>query len=141
MSRRQSRELALQALFSIDCTGGSAQDVLRKVADMQDEEVPEKVLEYAVVLVEGTLADLKKIDGTISELARDWKIERMGGVDRNITRMAIFEMRSGADDVPPKAAVNEAVELAKLYGTEESSRFINGILGTIIRAENKSEAP
>lgn len=128
-------------MFHIDYTGGTGPAVLQSVIEMQDEEVHEKVVEYAAHLVEGTLADLKSIDATISELARDWKLDRMGGVDRNITRMAIYEMRCGADDVPPKAAVNEALELAKLFGTEESSRFINGILGTVLRAGPRSDAP
>ena len=69
----------------------------------------------------------------ISELAHDWKLERMGGVDRAATRMAIYEIKFGESRIPPRAAVNEAVELAKHYGSEESGRFVNGILGSLVR--------
>ena len=135
MSRRRARELALQVLFHIDFTGGDPREVMNAVYAMQEEEIPESVSEYVEWVVLGTLARQDEIDLLISELARDWKLERMGGVDRAATRMAIFEIKYGQGKVPPRAAVNEAVELAKHYGSDESGRFVNGILGSLVRGE------
>lgn len=134
MSRRKARELALQVLFHIDFTGGLPREIIPAVYAMQETEVPDAVNEYVEWVVDGTLAHREEIDRLISGLAHEWKLERMGGVDRAITRMAIFEIKYGLERVPPKAAVNEAVELAKYFGSEESGRFVNGILGTLIRS-------
>ena len=133
MSRRKARELALQVLFHIDFTGGDSRQVIAAVYAMQEDEVPESVNEYVEWVVSGTLAKQAEIDQLISELAHDWKLERMGGVDRAATRMAIFEIKYGDGKVPPRAAVNEAVELAKHYGSDESGRFVNGVLGSLVR--------
>ncbi len=133
MSRRKARELALQVLFHIDFTGGDPRDVIRSVYGMQEEEIPDSVNDYVEWVVKGTLERKEEIDLIISELAHDWKLERMGGVDRAVTRMAIFEIKFGDGQVPPRAAVNEAVELAKHYGSDESGRFVNGILGSLVR--------
>ena len=103
------------------------------VYGMQEEEIPESVNDYVKWVVAGTLSRKDEIDLLISELARDWKLERMGGVDRAVTRMAIYEIKFGEDKVPPRAAVNEAVELAKHFGSDESGRFVNGILGSLVR--------
>ena len=133
MSRRKARELALQVLFHLDFTGGDFRQVMAAVYAMQDEEVPESVVEYVEWVVAGTLDKQAEIDKQISELARDWTLERMGGVDRAATRMAIFEIKYGEGKVPPRAAVNEAVELAKHYGSDESGKFVNGVLGSLVR--------
>ena len=133
MSRRKARELALQVLFHIDFTGGDPAEVMAAVYGMQEEEIPESVNDYVKWVVAGTLSRKDEIDLLITELARDWKLERMGGVDRAVTRMAIYEIKFGEDKVPPRAAVNEAVELAKHFGSDESGRFVNGILGSLVR--------
>ena len=133
MSRRKARELALQVLFHIDFTGGDPAEVMASVYGMQEEEIPESVNDYVKWVVTGTLSRKDEIDLLISELARDWKLERMGGVDRAVTRMAIYEIKFGEDKVPPRASVNEAVELAKHFGSDESGRFVNGILGSLVR--------
>ena len=133
MSRRKAREIALQVLFHIDFTGGSPEEIIPAVYSMQEIEFSESVNEYVEWIVAGTLAHREEIDRQISELAKDWKLERMGGVDRAITRMAIFEIKYGEEKVPPRAAVNEAVELAKHFGSDESGRFVNGILGSLVR--------
>ncbi len=133
MSRRKARELALQVLFHIDFTGGDPAEVTAAVYGMQEEEIPESVNDYVKWVVTGTLSRKDEIDLLITELARDWKLERMGGVDRAVTRMAIYEIKFGEDKVPPRAAVNEAVELAKHFGSDESGRFVNGILGSLVR--------
>ena len=133
MSRRKAREFALQVLFHIDFTGGSPEEIIPAVYSMQEIEFSESVNDYVEWIVAGTLAHRDEIDRQISELAKDWKLERMGGVDRAITRMAIFEIKYGEEKVPPRAAVNEAVELAKHFGSDESGRFVNGILGSLVR--------
>ena len=133
MSRRRARELALQVLFHLDYTGGPTKEVIQSVYAMQENEIPESVNDYVEWVVIGTLEHRDEIDHLISDLARDWKLERMGGVDRAVTRMAIFEIKYGENRVPPRAAVNEAVELAKTFGSDESSRFVNGILGSLVR--------
>ena len=133
MSRRKARKLTLQVLFHIDFTGGDPAEVMASVYGMQEEEIPESVNDYVKWVVTGTLSRKDEIDLLISELARDWKLERMGGVDRAVTRMAIYEIKFGEDKVPPRAAVNEAVELAKHFGSDESGRFVNGILGSLVR--------
>ena len=133
MSRRRARELALQILFHLDFTGGSPREVTAAVYAMQDEEIPESVSEYVEWVVMGTMEHKEEIDLMISELARDWKLDRMGGVDRAATRMAVFEIKFGDGKVPPRAAVNEAVDLANHYGSDESGRFVNGILGSLVR--------
>ena len=133
MSRRKAREIALQVLFHIDFTGGSPQEIIPAVYAMQEIEFSESVDDYVKWIVAGTLAHRDEIDQQISELAKDWKLERMGGVDRAITRMAVFEIKYGEDKVPPRAAVNEAVELAKHFGSDESGRFVNGSLGSLVR--------
>ena len=88
MSRRKAREIALQVLFHIDFTGGSPEEIIPAVYSMQEIEFSESVNEYVEWIVAGTLAHRDEIDRQISELAKDWKLERMGGVDRAITRMA-----------------------------------------------------
>ena len=123
----------MQVLFHIDFTGGSPEEIIPAVYSMQEIEFSESVNEYVEWIVAGTLAHRDEIDRQISELAKDWKLERMGGVDRAITRMAIFEIKYGEEKVPPRAAVNEAVELAKHFGSDESGRFVNGILGSLVR--------
>ncbi len=130
MSRRLARELALKVLFQVDLVGGDAQQVLRYLVD-EDRPLPE-VESFARELVLGTLAHRQEIDAQIARYARDWRLERLAVVDRNILRMAIFELLH-RQDVPASVAINEAVDLAKIYGESESGRFVNGILGQLAR--------
>lgn len=133
MSRRKAREMAVQALFQLDFnTGVTTEEALNSVLH-EREDTNETTRLYARSLVEGTQQNLAAIDEYISELSREWKIDRMAGVDRNIARMAVYEMKYGQECIDPGVAINEAVELAKTFGTEDSSRFINGILGSIVK--------
>ncbi|QDR80803.1 transcription antitermination factor NusB [Sporomusa termitida] len=133
MSRRKAREMAVQALFQLDFNAGVSNDEALNSVFSEREDVNENTRLYAKSLVEGTYSNLAVIDDYISELSKEWKIERMAGVDRNIARMAIYEMKYSQERLQPGVAINEAVELAKTFGTEESSRFINGILGSIVK--------
>ena len=94
--------------------------------------MPEKETEFVARLVRGTLERVDEIDYRLSQLATDWSLDRMANVDRNVLRLAAFEMLF-LEDVPVNVSINEAVELAKAYGTAESGKFVNGILGNLVR--------
>jgi transcription antitermination factor NusB len=98
----------------------------------QQEE--DEVVSYAVYLVNGVKENMEKIDAVISKYAANWEIGRMATVDRNILRVASYELLF-SDEVPPKVAINEAIEMAKKYGDKDSSKFVNGILDKISKTE------
>ncbi len=127
--RRRAREAALQVLFQMDVGRLSPEDALASVA--APDWLP---VDWALVetLVRGTRANLAPIDAMIARVAEHWTIERMAAVDRNILRMAIFELQHTA--TPVRVIINEAVELAKRYSTEDSGRFVNGLLGNMVRS-------
>jgi N utilization substance protein B len=124
----QARTLALQVLFEVDLTGHAVSDVLRR--HTEDLTLPQPVRRYLERLVLGVDEHLTQIDGEIGAAATSFPVAQLPAVDRNILRVAIYELRYEAD-VPLKAAINEAIELAKLFGGENSGRFVNGVLGTI----------
>lgn len=132
MSRRKSREMALQTLFQLDYNTADKSEALQAVLS-ENNNSSENTKEYTEYLVCGTQDHLAEIDVIISEISNEWKLDRMAGIDRNIARMAIYEMNFGTEQLPPNVVINEAVELAKLFGTEESSRFVNGILGALVK--------
>ena len=127
--RRRAREAALQVLFQVDVGKLSMDEALAAVATPAWQ--PD---DWALVegLSRGTSAHLPEIDPIISRFAEHWTIDRMAAVDRNILRMAIYELLHTSTSV--RVIINEAVELAKRYSTEESGRFVNGLLGTVARA-------
>lgn len=127
-TRRQARILAMQILYESDVAGHPVEEVLARYLD--DQSTPQPARRYAERLVLGVLEDQGRIDAMIAEAAPAFPIEQLPPVDRNILRIAVYELLYESD-VPLKAAINEAVELAKLYGGESSSRFVNGVLGTI----------
>jgi len=132
MSRRKAREAALQALFQLDFNQIGRDEALQAVyierTDMQNQ-----AKNYTQSLVDGALENLVEIDKLIASLTTDWKIDRMPGVDRNILRLAIYELKYNSEKMPPNVVINEAVELAKTFGTEESGRFVNGVLGSLVK--------
>lgn len=138
MSRRKAREMAVQALFQLDFNSEVTSDEALNSVMSEREDTNETTRLYAQSLVEGTHRNLAAIDQYISELSREWKIDRMASVDRNIARMAIYEMKYSPERLQPGVAINEAVELAKTFGTEDSSRFINGILGSMVKNKELS---
>jgi N utilization substance protein B len=127
--RRRAREAALQVLFQMDVGRLSFEEALASVA--APDWLPD---DWALVetLSRGTRAHLAEIDPVIARFAEHWTIERMAAVDRNILRMAIFELQH--IPTPVGVIINEAVELAKRYSTEESGRFVNGLLGNVVRS-------
>lgn len=132
MSRRKAREMALQVLFQLDFNESDAGDALTGVFE-EAGETNAKTKLYAQNLVAGTQQHMADIDAIISGQSLEWKLDRMASVDRNIARLAIYEMKFAPEDVPPNVVINEAVELAKTFGTEESGRFVNGILGALVK--------
>jgi N utilization substance protein B len=130
MSRHLSRDLAFKILFQADVGHNPWQQVLAYTCN--EYKFPESSRLFLEQLVKGTIRHLKEIDAEITKYSEDWKLERMANTDRNILRMAIFEIKY-LEEIPPGVTVNEAVELAKKYGDEESGKFVNGILGNLVR--------
>ncbi|MBI2889947.1 MAG: transcription antitermination factor NusB [Nitrospirae bacterium] len=127
--RRRAREVALQALYQSEFRGASPSDLL---AERKAEPYSEGAdWTYALDLVEGVRRHQEEIDRLIGAASTKWRIERLHTVDRNVLRLGVYELRY-APDVPPKVAINEAIELAKKYGAEESARFVNGILDRVL---------
>ncbi len=150
--RRRARELALALLVSADVGEKGPAKVFEMAADalaalaeeweLGDGErlriLPEAA-EYGHKLTEEYFRHAQEIDGMIEELSEDWVLDRMAAIDRNILRMAITELLH-FPDVPVSAVINEAVELAKMYGTPESGRFVNGMLGALARSRGLAAA-
>ncbi len=130
MSRRVAREGVLRALFQMDLAGAEVDTAIDYV--INDLELTENGLNFLREIVYGTIEKMEEIDALINEYAVDWTVERMPTVDRNILRAAIYEILY-RDDIPASVAVNEAVELAKKYGDRDSFRFVNGLLGNVVR--------
>jgi len=122
--------MALRALFQIDFGSVSAEEAFATVSDA--ERYVEDTIEFARALVTGASAHAEAIDRVIERHARDWSLDRMANVDRNILRLSLYELLY-RPDIPPSVAVDEAVELAKKYSTAESGRFVNGVLGNVVR--------
>jgi len=134
-SRRQARVAALQALFEADNSGHSALEALLRIVDSQ--RVPPDSAAFAKELIEGVLAQQDEIDGVIAGAATAWPVAQLPAVDRNILRLAIRELLED-NGTPVKAAISEAVELAKQFGSESSAKFVNGVLGTIARGRQET---
>lgn len=132
MSRRKAREMALQALFQLDYNQTDSNEALGTVFN-ERAGVAEQTKQYSQELVSGTQSHLGEIDGIIASNSTEWKLGRMAGVDRNITRLAIYELKFAKEQLAPNIIINEAVELAKTFGSDESGRFINGILGALVK--------
>jgi transcription antitermination factor NusB len=129
--RTLSREIALKILYASEITGEPVAEVFRKFCESENMEIDE-VRNYAETLVTGVAEHISDLDSSISAFAANWEIGRMATIDRNIIRVAAFEILF-CEDIPPKVAINEAIEMAKKYGDKDSSKFVNGILDRISR--------
>jgi len=136
-NRRQARNLALQALYELDSTRHSVADVM--AARLEDEPLTDDLRQFTYKLVNGVLEHKVRLDVVIQEYAPEWPLSQMAVVDRNILRIAIFEFAI-LKETPIKVAINEAIELAKDYGSDSASRFINGVLGTLASHEDELRA-
>ena len=137
-TRRRARELALQALFYMDTQQNGSPRMLERFCE--NFNLPQKVRPFFLQLVNGVLAAQPQIDSLIEKYSKNWKMQRMSCVDRNVMRVAIFEMLF-CPDIPPKVSINEAIDVAKKFGTEESGAFINGIVDRIRLAIENGEEP
>ena len=134
MSRRKAREIALQALFQFDFTKQDDEFLVDNLIKEQ-KNLNDKSILFTKNIIKGTIANLEAIDETIKTVSNEWKIERMAAVDRNIVRIAVFELKFNDEKPAPNIIINEAVEIAKIFGSDESSRFVNGILGALIKID------
>ena len=126
--RRKARILALQALFELDTVGHPPDETIARLLD--ESAVSAEAEGFARELVQGVLANRDRIDEVIRKTATNWPLEQVAAIDRNILRLAIYEIVID-NRVPMRAAINEAVELAKQFGGESSPRFVNGVLGSV----------
>ena len=131
--RHQARISALQALFEIDCAHHNPVAVIER--RLYDAPLPEAGAEFARDLVRGVSEQLEYLDLLVGRYAPEWPVEQIAIIDRNILRMAIYEILM-RNDTPVKVAINEAVELAKEFGSDSSGRFVNGVLGSLVSAED-----
>ncbi len=130
--RHQARTLALQALYELDCTDHPIGEVLE--ARLGAEDVSSATRALAERLIQGVLTNRAALGALIQRYAPEWPLEQLAIIDRNILRIAIYEMGAG-DGTPVNVAIHEAIELAKTFGAENTPRFINGVLGTLASHE------
>lgn len=136
-NRHLGRIVALQTLYEFEFRKESGDDsadaseILKRNLDRYETAIDDT--KFVEVLVTGVLKEGKAIDEKIQPIAPDWPIEQIARVDRNILRIGVYELLHQAKVVPPKVAINEAVELAKAFGSDNSSKFVNGVLGTAYR--------
>ncbi len=130
--RHKARTLGLLALYEVETTGHATDEVLAML--LQGRRLSEAAVEFARGLVHGVLDHREKLDEMIGRFAPAWPVAQLFSVDRNILRLAIYEIVV-AQETPPKVAINEAVELAKAFGSDSSSKFVNGVLGSVMAAK------
>ena len=126
--RSQSREIALQILFQ---TEFASQIQYSEFLEVFEQTIDQPILDYADMLISGVKANQEKIDSLLGSTSNNWSIQRMALVDRNILRLATYELKLMPEPLKPSIVINEAVELAKKYSTTESASFVNGILDQI----------
>ena len=138
--RTRARSLALQVLYEIDLTdhlpGLVYQERLQEMTADGQTELSAELAEFARQIIFGILPLAEKLDGTIARYAPEWPFDQIAPIDRNILRIATWEF-AVAQNTPVKVAINEAVELAKLFGSETAPRFINGVLGSLADHHNE----
>ncbi len=132
--RTKAREYALQVLYQMEIRKDGCEESLKSFWERETEK-EKVVVEFTGQLVRGVAENMRELDAVITKYAANWQIDRMAVVDKNILRMAAFEILR-LDDIPPKVSINEAVDMAKKYGDKDSGKFVNGILDKI----NKTKA-
>ena len=130
MRRRKARELALRMLYQVETAGDDADRALTKYCSLFPYQ--QDIVDYAQLLLTVIRRHQEKIDEFIRQACEHWRIDRIAYVDKNVLRIGIFEMIF-SDDVPPKVAIDEAIEMGKKYGSEDSREFINGVLDRILK--------
>ncbi len=133
-SRHKAREVAIQALYEVDTTGHKAEEVVSHL--LLERVLDDAQAAFAHNLIDGVLENQAAIDAKITTFAKVWPLPQMSAIDRSILRLAIFEVLID-NEVPVKVAINEAVELAKTFGSQSSPKFINGVLGSVSALTNR----
>jgi N utilization substance protein B len=134
--RTRSREIALQFLYMHDLRDDAGEQL---AAFLADETKDRQVRDFSVRLIEGVKTHREEIDALLTRVAKNWEIHRMATIDRNVLRMAIFEILY-CDDIPANVSINEAIELGKRFSTQNSGAFINGILDRVSKDSNGARA-
>lgn len=132
--RTRARGVALQALYEIDLTGHVPLVVIRE--RIEEADLDSELADFAIQIVRGVWPMINDLDAYIAENAPEWPLDQVAAIDRNILRMALWEF-AVSNETPIKVAINEAVELGKVYGSDSSARFINGVLGSLSGQLNK----
>ena len=135
-TRRRARELAMQALFYMDMNDEHSEELLDRFC--QNFSPSHRTMSFLLKIVNGVLGARSEIDVLIERFSQNWKIQRMSLVDRNVMRIAVYELLY-CEDIPPKVSINEAVDVGKKYGSEESGAFINGIIDSVRMAMERGE--
>ena len=133
--RTKAREYALQILYAVDITKDDPGECVRRFWEGNEESSAE-VKKFAAGLVLGVSDNKKEIDEMITKYATNWHLDRMAVIDRNVLRLASYELLY-AKDIPPKVSINEAIDIAKKFGGPDSGKFVNGVLDKINKAERK----
>ncbi|KPK29525.1 MAG: hypothetical protein AMK69_06335 [Nitrospira bacterium SG8_3] len=136
-SRRRARELAIKVLFHLEFTPGTPEDVFQLICE--NFGASKSIRSFSKELVLGVCAKREELDRLISGASEHWRLERMSRVDKTILRLGAFEILV-MKDIPPKVSIDEAVELGKMYGTEDSGSFINGVLDNIYNNLKQEDA-
>jgi len=135
--RRKAREVTLQVLYELDVLGIDVREAIARF--WTNFDAPEEARKFSSLLIEGTWSNKEEIDSLISGSSENWTMARMSRVDKSILRMAVYELLF-CQDIPPKVTLNEAIDLGKVYGSENSGAFINGILDALYgKLRNKDE--
>jgi transcription antitermination protein NusB len=132
--RTRARSIALQALYEIDITGHPPGEVLEE--RLVETPLEDKLYDFVRQIVLGVLPLAEQLDGFIAQHAPEWPLDQVATIDRNILRIALWEI-AVSDQTPIKVAINEAVELAKMYGSDSTPRFVNGVLGSLATRQNE----
>jgi len=133
-SRTKARSIALQVLYEVDLTGHAAGWVLNERLELDDLE--QSLQDFSRQIIEGVLPIASKLDDFIAQHAPEWPMDQVAVIDRNIIRIALWEF-AVAGCTPVKVAINEAIELAKIYGSDSAPRFVNGVLGGLAARQNE----
>ncbi len=131
--RRLGRILALSSLYQYEITGEKIEKIME--FDWFGKEIPEEAETFAKTLIKGTIENLEKIDSLIKSYSQNWSFDRISPVDKSILRFSIYSLIYLNKEIPPTVTINEAVELAKKYGSEKSYKFVNGLLDKIYKNE------
>jgi transcription antitermination protein NusB len=133
-SRTKARAIALQVLYEVDITGHNAATVMQE--RLEDDKLNESLHEFTRQIIFGVFPLRDELDTIIAEHAPEWPLDQVATIDRNIIRIALWEFAI-KENVPVKVAINEAVELAKLFGSDSTPRFVNGVLGSLAQQQNE----